>query len=77
MSRNRIIVTVGFWLAVAGFCLTIYLIAVALVSGYVMAFLHGVPLRVSDYAGQLADALHWLDFVLIALRVHDKFLPIE
>ena len=55
-------------LALAGFCLTIYLIAVALVSGYVMAFFHGVPLRVSDYAGQLADALHWLDFVLIALK---------
>ena len=55
-------------LAVAGFCLTIYLIAVALVCGYVMAFVQGVPLRLSDYAGQLAEALHWLDFVLIALK---------
>jgi len=55
-------------LAVAGFCLTIYLIAVALVCGYVMAFVQGVPLRLPEYAGQLADAMHWLDFVLIALK---------
>ena len=55
-------------LALAGFCLTIYLIAVALVCGYVMAFLQGVPLRLPEYAGQLADALHWLDFLLIALK---------
>ncbi|MEI8314197.1 MAG: ABC transporter permease [Verrucomicrobiota bacterium] len=55
-------------LAVAGFCLTIYLIAVALVCGYLMAFVQGMPLRLTEYAGQLADALHWLDFVLIALK---------
>lgn len=55
-------------LAVAGFCLTVYLMAVALVCGYVMAFLQGVPLRLPEYAGQLAEALHWLDFVLIALK---------
>ena len=55
-------------LALAGFCLTIYLIAVALVCGYLMAFVQGMPLRLPEYAGQLADALHWLDFVLIALK---------
>ena len=55
-------------LAVATFCLTIDLIAVALVSGYVVAFLHGVPLRLPAYAGQLADALHWMDFALIAAK---------
>ncbi len=55
-------------LAQAGFCLTIYLIAVALVCGYVMTFMHGIPLRLTEYAGQLADAMHWLDFLLIALK---------
>ena len=55
-------------LAVAGFCLTIYLIAVALVCGYVVAFAQGMPLRLSEYAGQLAVAMHWMDFVLIALK---------
>ena len=55
-------------LAVAGFCLTIYLIAVALACGYLMAFVQGVPLRLTEYAGQLAEAMHWLDFVLIALK---------
>jgi len=55
-------------LALAGFCLTIYLIAVALVCGYVMAFVQGVPLRLPEYAGQLADALNWQDFLLIGLK---------
>ena len=68
LSLRHLIAPRVIGLALAGFCLTIYLIAVALVSGYLMAFLHGVPLRGSDYAGQLADALHWLDFVLIALK---------
>lgn len=50
------------------FCLTVYLIAIALASGYVVAFVQGVPLRVGAYCGQLAEAMHWLDFVLIALK---------
>ncbi len=55
-------------LAVATFCLTIYLIFVALATGYVVAFLQGVPLRPGAYCGQLADAMHWLDFVLVGLK---------
>jgi len=55
-------------LAVATQCLTVYLIFIALATGYVVAFLQGVPLRPGLYCRQLADALHWLDFVLVGLK---------
>ncbi|MCG3148837.1 MAG: putative phospholipid ABC transporter permease protein MlaE [Verrucomicrobiae bacterium] len=55
-------------LAVTVPCLTIYLIAIALGSGYLVAFLQGVPLRWQVYTGQLANAVHWLDFGLIGLK---------
>ena len=55
-------------LVVATFCLTIYLIVIALASGYVVAFLQGVPLPLAAYCGELADALHWMDFVLVGLK---------
>src|SRR5436189_2636305 len=51
-------------LAISIFCLTIYLILGALISGYVWAFLQDVPLRPGDYFGQLAGALSSLDFAL-------------
>jgi len=49
-------------------CLTIYLIFIALATGYVVAFLQGVPLRLAAYCEELADALHWMDFVLVCLK---------
>ena len=55
-------------LVVATFCLTIYLIFIALATGYVVAFLQGVPLPLAAYCGELADALHWMDFVLVGLK---------
>lgn len=55
-------------LAVSTFCLTIYLIFIALATGYLVAFLQGVPLRPGAYCGQLADAMHGLDFVLVGLK---------
>jgi phospholipid/cholesterol/gamma-HCH transport system permease protein len=54
--------------AVASVCLTVYLIFVALGSGYLVAFLQDVPLRFGTYCEQLADSLHWLDFVLVAVK---------
>ena len=54
--------------AVASMCLTVYLIFLALGSGYLVAFLQNVPLRFDAYCGQLADSLHWLDFVLVAVK---------
>lgn len=50
------------------FSLTVYLIVGALLSGYLWAFLEKVPLTPGDYFSQLAAALGWLDFVLLALK---------
>lgn len=50
------------------FSLTVYLILGALVSGYVWAFLQDVPLQPGDYFSQLAGALNYMDFVLLALK---------
>jgi phospholipid/cholesterol/gamma-HCH transport system permease protein len=50
------------------FALTIYLIIGALVSGYLFAFLQDVPLTPGDYFSEIAGALTWLDFVLLALK---------
>jgi phospholipid/cholesterol/gamma-HCH transport system permease protein len=50
------------------FSLTVYLIIIALFSGYLFAFLHDVPLLPSQYITQLAQALRWEDFILLALK---------
>jgi len=55
-------------MAVGVFSLTIYLIIVALVSGYVWAFLQDVPLQPGDYFRQLAGSLSGLDFILLGLK---------
>jgi len=44
-------------LATSVFCLTIYLILIAIGSGYLFAFLQDVPLTPSAYLGQIGDAL--------------------
>jgi phospholipid/cholesterol/gamma-HCH transport system permease protein len=53
---------------VATVCLTVYLIFIALATGYLVAFLRGVPLRLAAYCEELADAMHWMDFVLVGLK---------
>jgi phospholipid/cholesterol/gamma-HCH transport system permease protein len=50
------------------FALTVYLIIGALASGYLFAFLQNVPLTPRDYFREIANALGWLDFVLLALK---------
>ena len=55
-------------LALAIFSLTVYLILTALVSGYLFAFVNDVPLRPGEYFSQLASALQWQDFALLALK---------
>lgn len=57
---------IGLGLSV--FCLSTYLVLVALVSGFVFAFLQDVPITLSHYVSQLADALRWQDFLLLALK---------
>jgi phospholipid/cholesterol/gamma-HCH transport system permease protein len=55
-------------MALGIFSLTIYLILGALGSGYLFAFLQDVPLTPGDYVKQIAGALGWLDFALLALK---------
>jgi phospholipid/cholesterol/gamma-HCH transport system permease protein len=55
-------------MALGIFSLTIYLILGALGSGYLFAFLQDVPLTPGDYFKQIAGALNWLDFALLALK---------
>ena len=55
-------------LAVSVFALTVYLILISLLSGYLFAFVQDVPLPPGEYVRQLAVALRWEDFVLLALK---------
>ena len=55
-------------LAMAIFSLTVYFIIITLVSGYLFAFLQDVPLLPGDYFQQVAVALTWQDFALLALK---------
>ena len=55
-------------MALGIFSLTIYLILGSLASGYLFAFLQDVPLTPGDYFKQIAEALNWLDFALLALK---------
>lgn len=57
-----------FGQAIAVFALTIYLVIIALLSGYLFAFLQDIPLLPGDYFNQIASALTWLDFLLVALK---------
>lgn len=50
------------------FSLTIYLILIALLSGFLFAFIQDVPILPSDYFNQLASSLRWEDFILLALK---------
>ena len=55
-------------MALGVFALTVYLVIGALASGYLFAFLQDVPLTPGDYFKQIAEALDWLDFALLALK---------
>lgn len=55
-------------LAIATFCLTVYLILATLASGYLFSFLQDIPLLPGDYVNQLATALQLRDFILLTLK---------
>lgn len=55
-------------MALGIFSLTVYLIIGSLGSGYLWAFIQDVPLLPGDYFSQLAAALNYMDFVLLALK---------
>ncbi|MGV3773308.1 MAG: MlaE family ABC transporter permease [Verrucomicrobiales bacterium] len=55
-------------LAVSVFSLTVYLIILALIGGYLFAFLQDVPLKPGEYIHQLASSLRWTDFILLGFK---------
>lgn len=55
-------------LGAAIFSLTVYLLIVTLLSGYLFVFVQDVPLTPADYFGQIAQALVWQDFALLGLK---------
>lgn len=55
-------------LAISVFCLTTYLVLLAMVSGWVFAFAQDIPLTPAAYFGQIGDALRVQDFVFLALK---------
>ena len=57
-------------MAAGVFALTIYLVLGALGGGYLWAFLMmpSLELTPGEYVSQIADALNWMDFVLIAVK---------
>ncbi|MBI1841609.1 MAG: ABC transporter permease, partial [Verrucomicrobia bacterium] len=50
------------------FCLTVYVVVVALLSGFLWAFLQNVPILPSAYLAQFAAALRPMDFVALGLK---------
>jgi len=55
-------------MAVGVFSLTVYLVLGTLGSGYLWAFIQEVPLLPGEYFRQLASALGYMDFALLALK---------
>jgi phospholipid/cholesterol/gamma-HCH transport system permease protein len=55
-------------LAIATAALTVYFILATVFSGYLFAFVQDVPLTPGEYFSQIALALRWEDFVLLALK---------
>ncbi|MEI7728158.1 MAG: ABC transporter permease [Verrucomicrobiota bacterium] len=50
------------------FTLTVFLVITSLIGGYVFIFLQDVPLMPGEYFRQLASALTYLDFVMLAFK---------
>jgi phospholipid/cholesterol/gamma-HCH transport system permease protein len=57
-----------FGLAISIFSLTVYMIIMALLAGYLFAFIQDVPLRPGEYFNQLTASLRYQDFALLALK---------
>ena len=55
-------------LVVSAVTLTVYLIMIALGSGYLFGFIQDFPLTPGEYLHQIASALRWEDFVLLVLK---------
>jgi phospholipid/cholesterol/gamma-HCH transport system permease protein len=55
-------------LAISVFCLTVYFLIGAILSGYLFCYVQQLPLSLGDYLNQLVRALSWQDFLLLLLK---------
>ncbi len=55
-------------LTVSVFALTIYLVLISLLGGFLMGFGRGSSLTLAEYFGSLVGALTWVDFPLLGLK---------
>jgi len=55
-------------LTVSVVALTLYLVLVSLLGGFLLGFCQGSSVTLSDYFGSLAGALSWLDFPMLGLK---------
>lgn len=55
-------------ITVSIFCLAVYLVLVALGSGWIFGFVQDLPMRPAEYFSQIAAALRWEDFLLLTLK---------
>lgn len=55
-------------LALAVFAGTVYLVVIALLGGYLCAFVQNIPIQPGVYLSQLTLALQWEDFPLLTLK---------
>lgn len=55
-------------LTVSVMALTMYLVIMSLLGGYLMGFVRGASLTLPDYFGGVVGALGWLDFPLLGLK---------
>lgn len=55
-------------LATSVFCLTVYFLIGALLSGYLACFLQQLPMPPFEYMDRVAQALGWEDFLLLILK---------
>lgn len=55
-------------MGIATFCLTVYFITFALLSGYGMVFFMDVPWKPLEYVNQVVAALQWQDFLTLSLK---------
>ena len=55
-------------LALSVFSLTVYLVLIALISGFLFTFIQDVPLTPATYLAQMSASLRWEDFILLGLK---------
>ncbi len=55
-------------LALSVFSLTVYMVLMALISGFLFTFIQDVPLTPSTYLAQMSASLRWEDFIILGVK---------